>query len=311
MGDWRLFAGDHPARNLAWRGQSNQADFFLGGRQLPTWALLLSIVATETSTVTFLSVPGLSFVEGGNFYFLQLAIGYMVGRLIVVAVLLPMHFAGRPITAYAVFEDRFGVATRQVASIVFLLARTAGDGLRLFLTALALQQALGWSMEGCVAVIAGVTGLYAFFGGVRSVVWNDCLQFFVYTLGALLVLGLIFQRVPGGLAEIASFADETGRNRLFDFAWDPKERHITFWSGLFGGAFLTLATHGADQLIVQRYLCAKNIRAAGWALALSGPMVFLQFALFLTIGASLACYYSHFDPSRLRSRAIRCLPVLW
>ncbi|QDU57569.1 sodium:solute symporter family transporter [Aeoliella mucimassa] len=281
------------------RGQTSQTDFFLGGRELPAFALLLSIVATETSTVTFLSIPGKSFVTGGNLFYLQLAVGYIVGRLIVVAILLPLHFAGRPVTAYAIFEQRFGVRTRQAASAIFLLARTAGDGLRLFLTALALQQTIGWPAEVCVAVIAVVTGCYALFGGVKSVVWNDCLQFVVYTIGALIVLGMIVNRVPGGLSEIVQFANETGRSRLLDFSFDPNASHITFWSGLFGGAFLTLATHGADQLIVQRYLCAKNKRSAGWALALSGPLVMVQFAVFLCVGIGLACYFSHFDSARL------------
>lgn len=281
------------------RGQKSQRDFFLGGGELPSFALLLSIVATETSTVTFLSIPGKSFLPGGSLLFLQLAIGYIVGRLIVVALLLPMHFAGRPITAYAVLEKRFGLATRQTASVIFLLARTAGDGLRLFLTALALQQALGWPAEACVAIIALFTGAYALFGGVKSVVWNDCLQFIVYTAGAFVVIGLILTRVPGGLSEVLHFANETGRSQLFDFSLRPDTSHMTFWSGLFGGAFLTLATHGADQLIVQRYLCAKDIRSAGWALALSGPLVFFQFAVFLFIGIGLACYFSHFDPTRL------------
>ncbi|MCO6044803.1 sodium/solute symporter [Aeoliella sp. ICT_H6.2] len=283
------------------RGQKNQADFFLGGRDLPWVALLLSIVATETSTVTFLSVPGLSFQEGGNFYFLQLAIGYIIGRLAVVVILLPMHFSGRPLTAYAILEHRFGTATRQAGSIVFLLARTAGDGLRLLLTALALHHAVGWPIEGCVVAIAGVAGIYSLWGGVKSVVWNDCLQFGIYTLGAFVILAVILGRLPRGFSQLTDFAVQTGRDHFLDFTlpFTGHVDHITFWSGLFGGAFLSLATHGADHLIVQRYLCAKNQKAAALALATSGPVVFLQFALFLLIGLGVACYFNEFDPSRL------------
>lgn len=283
------------------RGQKNQSDFFLGGRDLPWAALLLSIVATETSTVTFLSVPGLAFQEGGNFYFLQLALGYIVGRFAVVVLLLPMHFSGKPLTAYAVLEERFGTATRQAASVVFLLARTAGDGLRLLLTALALHQALDWPIEGCVAAIAGVAGIYSLWGGVKSVVWNDCLQFGIYTLGAFVVLAIILERLPGGFSQLTTFAVDTHRDRFVDFTlpFTGGVDHTTFWAGLFGGAFLSLATHGADHLIVQRYLCAKNQKSAALALATSGPVVFLQFALFLTIGLGVACYFSEFDPSRL------------
>lgn len=287
----------------AWfgRGQKNQADFFLGGRDLPWAALLLSIVATETSTVTFLSVPGKTFVEGGNFYFLQLAIGYIVGRIAVVGLLLPIHFSGQPLTAYAVLEQRFGTATRQMASIVFLLARTAGDGLRLLLTALALQLALDWPIEPCVLAIAGVAGVYSLWGGVKSVVWNDCLQFAIYTLGAFVILWVILQELPGGFSQLKEFAVETHRDRFFDFTlpFTSQVDHTTFWAGLFGGAFLSLATHGADHLIVQRYLCAKNQKSAALALATSGPVVFLQFALFLVIGLGVACYFSEFAPEQL------------
>lgn len=286
---------------LVGRGQSNQADYFLGGRELPWSALLISIVATETSTVTFLSIPGFTFVEGGNFLFLQLAIGYIVGRLLIIVLLLPMHFAGRPVTAYAVLEERFGIPTRQAASIAFLITRTLGDGLRLFLTALALQYVVGWSIEACVLSIAGVTGLYSYYGGVKSVVWNDCLQFAIYILGAIVVAVLIIQRLPGGVGQVVEFAQQTGRDRFLDFTlpWLETSGHTTFWAGLFGGAFLSLATHGADQLIVQRYLCAKDQRSAALALGLSGPVVFAQFALFLVIGLGVACYFTEFDASRL------------
>lgn len=280
------------------RGQRDRTDFFLGGHQLPGWALLLSIVATETSTVTFLSIPGQSFVDGGSFFYLQLAIGYIVGRLVIVALLLPQHFRGNSMTAYAVLEERFGTPARKAASVIFLLARTFSDGLRLFLTATALNLAIGIPMEMSVAVIAIATATYAFFGGVKSVVWNDCIQFFVYMLGAVIIVVVIASRLPGGVQQWWDFASETGRARLLDFTPGFKRPNITFWSGLFGGAFLTLATHGADQLIVQRYLCAKDQRTASWAVALSGPTVFLQFGLFLVIGAGVACYFSVFDPSR-------------
>lgn len=280
------------------RGQRDQTDYFLGGRSLPAWALLLSIVATETSTVTFLSVPGKSFVEGGNFFLLQLTFGYILGRLAVIVILLPLHFAGRPITAYAVFEQKFGVSTRWVASLVFLLARTLGDGLRLFLTALALQVALDLPMEVCVLAIAVATAIYAFFGGVKSVVWNDCLQFFVYMGGALFVAYLLLSRLPGGLEQVVEFARDAGRSRVVDWQLFSPDGNVTIWSGVLGGAFLSLASHGADQLIVQRYLCAKDRRSAAWALGWSGPVVMLQFALFLAIGVALACYFQHFDPSQ-------------
>jgi solute:Na+ symporter, SSS family len=280
------------------RGQRDRVDYFLGRHQLPTWALLLSIVATETSTVTFLSVPAKTFIGGGNFFFLQVALGYIVGRLVVVAILMPQYFRGQQMTAYAVLQDRFGPATRKTASFIFLLARTVGDGLRLYLAALAIQISMSLSFGTSVLIVAGATALYAFSGGVRSVVWNDCLQFFVYMGGALLILGVILHRLPGGLEQVWQFGVETDRLRTLDFRWFATD-HETFWPALMGGAFLSLATHGADQLIVQRYLCARDRRSASFALGWSGPVVLLQFALFLFIGLAIACYFHEFDPSRL------------
>jgi SSS family solute:Na+ symporter len=281
------------------RGQRDRVDYFLGRHQLPTWALLLSIVATETSTVTFLSIPGKAFMKGGSFFFLQVALGYIMGRLVVVGLLMPQYFRGRQMTAYAVLEDRFGKATRQVASVIFLLARTVGDGLRLYLAAIAVQMSMSLSFESSVVIVAGVTAAYAFIGGVKSVVWNDVLQFFVYMGGALLILGVILQRLPGGIEQVWQFGVDTDRLQMFDFRWFHSD-HETFWPALLGGGFLSLATHGADQLVVQRYLCARDQRSASLALGWSGPVVLLQFALFLFIGLAIACYFTTFDSSRLQ-----------
>lgn len=277
---------------LIGRGQADNREFFLGGRRLPTWALLVSIVATETSTVTFLSVPGLAYAEEGDFRFLQLALGYILGRLAIVAWLLPGYFRGEMLTAYQVLEERFGTTTRRLASLVFLVTRNLADGLRLFLTALALNIAAGLDMLACILIVTIATALYSCLGGVRSVVWNDCIQFGVYMLGACAALVLLVWQLPGGWDQLMSFAESTNRFRLLDFDPSLTKRGVSFWSGLVGGGFLSLATHGADQLIVQRYLCARSRTAAGWALALSGVVVFLQFALFLLIGVALRCFYA-------------------
>ena len=274
------------------RGQADNRDYFLGGHRLPTWALLVSIVATETSTVTFLSVPGKSYVDGGNFTFLQIAIGYILGRLAVIIFLLPAYFRGDMLTAYQVLERRFGVTTRRLASLVFLATRNVADGLRLFLTALALNIALGLDMPTCILVTAVATAIYSCAGGVRSVVWNDCIQFAVYMLGAFAAAYLLLSQLPGGWDQLMAFGDATGRWQLFDIDPSLTKQQMTFWSGVIGGGFLSLATHGVDQLIVQRYLCAKSKSAASWALGLSGVVVLAQFALFLFIGVELACFNS-------------------
>jgi len=279
------------------RGQQNSADYFLGGRSLPWWALLFSIVATETSTVTFLSIPGKAFAsENGNMAFLQITIGYLLGRLAVVTLLLPLYFRGEPFTAYEVLESRFGKATRRAASLLFLITRNVSDALRLFLTALVLQVVLGLDLSLCVITLGIITILYTFVGGAKSVIWNDCVQFLVYMLGAVAAGVIIIRSLPGGLEQLLQFAEAQDKFRLFDFSTSLVKPSMTFWTGLVGGMFLTAATHGTDQMMVQRYLSAKNQRDAGRALAFSGIIVCLQFAIFLLIGIGLACYFANNPP---------------
>jgi solute:Na+ symporter, SSS family len=279
------------------RGQKDTTDYFLGDRSLPTWTVLLSIVATETSTVTFLSIPGFAFVaNGGDMRFLQITFGYIVGRLLVVWVLLPLYFQGQSFTAYEVLGRRFGRASRRATSLLFLVTRNLSDALRLFLTALALQQVVGLELPTCIVVMGAITILYTFIGGVKSVVWNDCLQFFIYIVGAVIALLVIAARLPDGWYQIARFGEEFDKFRLLDFEFSLTKPTMTFWAGLVGGGFLTAATHGTDQLMVQRYLTARSQRSAAWALALSGFIVCAQFALFLLIGVALACFYAEFPP---------------
>ncbi len=279
----------------AWPCKTSQTaeGYLLGGRNLAWPVLLLSIVATETSTVTFLSLPGQAFSDGGNLFFLQITLGYVLGRLLVIAWLLPEYFRGKSFTAYEVLESRFGPGIRQAASALFLLCRTLADGLRLFLTGLALQQALGWDLPTCVASIAAATALYATLGGVSSVVWNDAFQLTIYTIGALVAAWLLTRAVPGGVGAILEFGVETDRFRLIDPRVGVFGGGMTLWSGVLGGAFLSLATHGVDHLMVQRYLCARSKRSAAIALGLSGPVVALQFLLFLLIGIGLAAFYAN------------------
>ncbi len=273
------------------RGRQSSADYFLGGRSLPWGALLLSIVATETSTVTFLSIPGLAAAASGNLTFLQITIGYIVGRTFVIFVLLPLYFKGQPFTAYAVLESRFGKLSRRIVSSLFLLTRNASDALRLFLTALVLQIVLGLDLNLSVMFIGAVTILYTFIGGARSVIWNDCIQFVIYMLGAATAAYVIVGVTPGGFEQILEFANDGDKLRIFDFDMNLSKPSMTFWAGLAGGAFLTAATHGTDQMMVQRYLSARNQRDASLALGASGFIVLLQFAVFLLIGVGLATLF--------------------
>ena len=288
------------------RRQSGMADYLLGDRNLPVWLVLLSIVATETSTATFLSVPGLAY--DGDMVFLQLALGYIVGRYLVVLLLLPHYFRGELFTAYQVLHKRFGGAVRQVASLLFIITRSLADGLRLFLAAIVLKEIM-FPQETALlgqfdpyftfsVVLMGLTTiLYTFVGGMKAVVWTDAIQFFIYMLGALLAGGIILDRIPGGWEGLLAYGEAHNKFRIFDFTPSLTVRY-TFWSGLLGGAFFSLGSHGADQLMVQRYLSARSEREAGRALWLSGWVVFAQFVLFLMLGVGLACFYEGRDFSR-------------
>ena len=282
------------------RGQRDLSDYMLGGRDLPWWALLGSIISTETSAVTFLSVPGLAFgtpglAYSGNLTFLQLPFGYLVGRLVVVWLFLPHFFRGELFSAYEVLSRRFGGGVRQVASLLFLTTRTLADGLRLYLIALVVTKATGLDISVSVVAVGLTTIGYTVFGGIRSVIWTDCLQFVTYLAGAIVAALVLMGQLPGGWHEFTDFASRYDKLRIIDTSFDPALPY-TLWAGLIGGMFVTMATHGADQLMVQRYLCARSQRDAARALALSGMVILLQFALFLMIGVGLAYFYSCFPP---------------
>ena len=282
-----------------WIGRHGRgvADYLVGGRNLPWWAVLFSIVATETSTVTFLSVPGMIYSkQPGNLTFLQLAIGYVLGRHAVVWLLLPLYSRGELYTAYQVLEQQFGGATKQLASFLFIVTRTLADGLRLFLSAIVLQKLTGLDMSVAVIMMGTATIVYTFFGGIRAVVWTDCIQFAVYMLGALAAAIIILTDLPGGVTQVMTYGRQHDCFRLFDFRFDLSQPYL-FWAGLLGGAMFSLGSHGADQMMVQRYLCSRNRRDAAWALGLSGYVVFLQFAFFLLLGIGLAAFYQAFPPA--------------
>lgn len=281
------------------RGKKDLSGYLLGGRNMPWWAILGSIVATETSTATFLSVPGIAFAEDGDFRFLQLAIGFTLGRVIVARVLLPLYFRGELFTAYEVLKQRFGGITSRVASVMFLVARNLGDGLRLFLAGIVLEKIIGVELEYCIIAVGLATIVYTFFGGMKAVIWSDCIQMVVYVTGGCLALMILIQSLPEGWNDLADFGRDRDKFRLFDFRLTVSDNPfflltepLTFWAGLFGGAALSLGTHGTDQMMVQRYLCAPSQRSAGIALVLSGVLVFAQFALFLLLGVALACFYA-------------------
>jgi SSS family transporter len=274
----------------AWlgRGQKGGTDYFLGSRSLPWMAVMLSVVATETSTLTFLSVPGVSYL--GSMVFLQLTLGYLSGRTVVALVLLPAYFRGELSTAYALLQTRFGTGARRFTSGVFMVTRLLADSVRLFATAIPLALITGWPYPVSIALIGVLTVIYTYFGGIKAVVWVDSLQMTLYLGGAVAALIALQAGVPGGWGAILSSASEAGKLQTLDFSL-ALDTPYTFWAGLLGGGFLSMASHGTDQLIVQRLLTCRDLRSSQKALIGSGVAVIFQFVLFLLVGLGLWAFY--------------------
>jgi len=288
----------------AWvgRGARDAADYMLGGRELPWWLILCSIVATETSTVTFLSIPGFAYER--DLAWLQIPLGFVIGRFAVIWLLLPRYFEGRMFTAYQLLKRRFGGATERTASALFLVTRSLADGLRLFLTALVLQEMTGIELPWAVAAIGVTTIAYTFAGGMRAVIWTDFVQLAVYLAGGIAAFAVLLDRLPGGWWRLVAMGETAGKLRVFDLGFNLTEPY-GLWAGLFGGAFLTLGSHGVDQMMVQRYLAARSLADARRALGWSGPVVLAQFAFFLLLGTGLWCFYQLFPPEVAFERADR------
>ncbi len=274
----------------AWLGrhQKSGTDYFLGNRDLPWMAVCLSVVATETSTLTFLSIPGVAYL--GNLGFLQLALGYVVGRVVIAGVLLPLYYRGEIATAYTLLERRFGTGTRRFTSGIFLVTRLLADSVRLFATAIPIALITGWPYSLSIALIGVLTLVYTYFGGIRAVVWVDAVQMGLYLLGALCAIAVLQMVIPGGWGAALESAGAAGKLQWLDFSTDPAVAY-TFWAGLLGGGFLSMASHGTDQLIVQRLLTCRDLRSSQKALVGSGVAVFVQFALFLMVGIGLWSFY--------------------
>jgi SSS family transporter len=277
------------------RKQRNIRDYFLSDKNVPWWALAGSIVATETSTVTFISVPAFAFAansrgEGGNLTFLQLVIGYMIGRLLIVWLFIPLYFRGELFTVYQILDQRFGGKVKRVAATLFLVTRTIADGVRLFATGLVLVALAGWSDQSAILLIGIVTIAYTYLGGMAAVIWTDLIQLVIYLVGACVAALILLHGIPGGWNAVVELGHQHQKFQLFDFTVSLA-RNYTFWAGIIGGAFLTTATHGTDQLMVQRYLCSRTPRDASAALLSSGVLILAQFVLFLLIGIMLFVFY--------------------
>ena len=276
------------------RKQTGAKDYFVADRAIPWWAVMFSIVATETSALTFISIPGLAYT--GNLGFLQVAAGYILGRIVVAYALLPRYYQGDIVTAYALLEKRFGIATRRLTSIVFMLTRAMADAVRVFATAIPIALILGDRvpksavMPSAILILGALTIVYTYRGGMKAVIWTELVQAGVYIFGGLSAIVLLGRAVDGGWSAILATASAQGKLQLLD-SYAGIDRPHTIWAGVIGGGFLAMASHGADQLIVQRLLSARSLKDAQRAIIGSGIAVFCQFTLFLFIGVGLFVFY--------------------
>ena len=296
-------------------GQQTLKGYFLADNAIPWWAISLSIVAAETSTLTVISVPGLAYDK--DFSFLQLVMGYLIGRVVVSFVLIPQYFRGELVTAYQLIERRFGQRLRSLTAAVFLVTRAAAEGVRVFAVAIVVRVALGGLLTGvsdferdlvAIAIVTALTLLYTLKGGLKAAIWTDVMQQTVYVAGTIVGLVTILHLVPGGWATVREVAGAAGKFRVLDLTFDWTTKY-TLWSGVIGGAFLTTASHGTDQLIVQRLLAARGERQAKIALLSSGVVIFFQFSLFLMIGAMLYVFYRIYPPAAAFTRTDTIFPV--
>jgi SSS family solute:Na+ symporter len=285
------------------RHQKSTRHYFLAGQHLPWWAISGSIVATETSAITFVSIPGVAFARNGNFTFLQLVIGYLIGRIVICLVFIPAYFRRSLLTIYELLRARFGIGVKSLAAILFIVMRTIADAVRLVLTSVVV--AIVWqtffpnissahAASLSIVVIGAVMLLFTAVGGMEAVVWTEVLHVGVYIIGAIVAATILIGAIPGGFHGAVAIGSQYNKFRVFDFALDFKRPYV-FWAGVIGGCFLNMSTHGTDQYMVQRYLCTTSARKAQIALLVSGAVIFFQFIGFLFLGVLLFAYYRPYE----------------
>lgn len=283
--------------------QETTEDYFVGDRSVPWWAIAMSIVATETSTITFVSVPGVAFAKGGNFEFLQLVFGYLLGRIVISLVFIPLYFKGELQTVYQLLGERFGTKVKMLASGLFVIMRNIADGIRLLLTAFVLAAVYtsfnpgtdaNTVVIGSIVLLGLVMIVFTFYGGIEAVIWVEVVQLVIYIGGAIAAAVVLISNIEGGFSGAVAIGEQFNKFQVFDFVWNASKTY-TFWAGILGGCFLTMSTHGTDQYLVQRYLCTDKPASASLALLSSGAVVLGQFIGFLFIGVLLFAFYAPFN----------------
>ena len=301
------------------KSQKNVKDYFIGAKNIHWLVISLSIVATETSTLTLVGVPAIAYArynlpeQGGSFTYLQVVFGYIIARVIVSLLFVPAYFKGDLLTAYELLKNRFGVKTKNFAASLFLVMRALAEGVRIYAASIVLTAVLSSSLPNMpnltvwsIVIVGVLTLIYTFEGGIAAVIWTDLIQLIIYIGGSIVAAYMLLTLVPGGWNEISAQAAAAGKFQVFSFSWDfglP----FTFWAGLFGGTFLTMASHGTDQLLVQRLLTCKDQKDSQKAIIFSGFVVLFQFALFLLIGTMLYAYYQNVSLTDSALAANNCL----
>jgi solute:Na+ symporter, SSS family len=288
------------------RFQKTTRDYFLTGQSVPWWAICFTIVATETSTLTFISVPATAYAT--DMTFLQLVMGYVIGRVMVSVLFIPAYFRGELFTSYELLQRRFGPRVKNLSACIFLLTRSLADGVRLFATALVISVVTQVPVTWAVVILGVAMIIYTVRGGASAVIWTDVVQLFVYVAGAGVIFVSLLAMIPGGWSEVVRTGSAAGKFRIFNFRWILTQPY-TFWAALTGGIAITLSTHGTDQFLVQRLLAARSSQEASRGLVLSGVLVFAQFVLFLVIGVMLFTYYQHVPLPRPLARNDELLPT--
>ncbi|MBV9216527.1 MAG: sodium:solute symporter [Acidobacteria bacterium] len=305
------------------KSQKTVKDYFIGSKNVNWVVISLSIVATETSTLTLIGVPAIAYAnyaapeQGGSFTYLQVVFGYIIARFIISFLFIPAYFKGDLLTAYQLLESRFGVSVKNFAASLFLIMRALAEGVRIYAASIVLTAVLSSSLPNIpnitlwsIVIVGVLTLVYTFEGGIAAVIWTDLIQLIIYIGGSIVGAYILLKLIPGGWSQVQAVGSAAGKFQTFSFKFDfglP----FTFWAGLLGGTFLTMASHGTDQLLVQRLLTCKNERDSQKAIILSGFVVLFQFALFLLIGVMLYVYYSStpIDPAMSAGQCLKEVPA--
>lgn len=275
-----------------WQGRRNRtsSDYFTANKSLPWITAMFSIVATETSVLTFISIPGLAY--RGDWQFLQLAIGYIIGRILVSTILLPLYFYSGVTSIYEVLGKRFGLKVQKMASGIFMITRVLADGIRFLAVAVIVQIISGWSLSLSIIIIGIVTFIYSYSGGIKSIVWIDSFQFVLYLSGGLISIIYIITNMDLSISNMIGELAVIEKFKIFNLSWNLFENPFALVSALIGGAFLSFASHGADYMMVQRVLGTKNLSSARKAMVGSGIFVFIQLCVFLFVGSLIFLFFS-------------------